>query len=283
VPHPTPSHPDLPALHTERPGRSLYLGDVAGFAIRTLDLPVPELHPALDGLTIVHLSDIHATARWQRGYDELFQRLQTRRPDLLLVTGDFVDPKFDHRPVIPTIRKLALGLQARLGVFAIPGNHDGDLLIPRLHDTGITFLNGRCATLRSSDHATLQLIGLPGGSRDDVAEFAPAALDLPDTPDPDTLRVVLTHYPDTVSIAARFRPVLVLAGHTHGGQICRPTGRPIITHDSLPPHQSSGIHTLHDTTLLVSRGFGFTFLPIRLFCPPEITQITLRTIPSPKR
>ncbi len=69
---------------------------------------------------------------------------------------------------------------------------------------------------------------------------------------------------------------LVLAGHTHGGQWCLPGGRPMFTHDTLPRQTSGGMTRMGDTWLHVSRGLGCSKWNLRLWCPPEMTVITLQ-------
>jgi predicted MPP superfamily phosphohydrolase len=272
-----------------RRGPAVQVRDVRGFAVTGVEFRKPGLPPSLDGLRVLHLTDLHLTRRWMAAYDELFARLRDRPPDLILVTGDFVDPKFDHLPVLPTLDRFLAGLTSRLGTFGILGNHDGDLLAPKLGSMKVNLINGARALLRSGDPAhpaTIDLIGLPGVGREDVtpallAGLAPAG----DAAGAD-LRIVMTHYPDTIAKAAQLRPDLVLAGHTHGGQVCLPTlrpdhvGRPLMTHDGLPRSMSSGVFATHGTTLVIPRGLGFSKWPIRLFCPAEVVEITIR---SPSR
>ena len=89
-------------------------------------------------------------------------------------------------------------------------------------------------------------------------------------------RIVLAHYPDLITSSAAMRPDLYLAGHTHGGQICLPGGRAILTHDHLPRHLCKGAHELGDgTCLVVNRGLGFATIPLRMFCPAEVIEIVL--------
>jgi predicted MPP superfamily phosphohydrolase len=65
-----------------------------------------------------------------------------------------------------------------------------------------------------------------------------------------------------------------LAGHTHGGQICLPGGWPLITHDRMPRRYSKGIFRFDGTWYIVSRGFGFAGVPVRINCPAEVAEIT---------
>ena len=77
----------------------------------------------------------------------------------------------------------------------------------------------------------------------------------------------MAHFPDHIRKAARLRPDIYFAGHTHGGQICLPNGFAPVRHDSLPRAFCKGVHRIHDTWFIVGRGMGFTGLPFALFLP----------------
>lgn len=267
-------NPAAARLRVSRTGRWLQFRHNHCYERVHLDLAIPRLHPTLAGLRIVHLSDLHLTHRWLRGFDELFQQLNDSPTDLVLFSGDFVEHKFDHRPALPTLRRFLDGLKSRLGSFGILGNHDGDLLTARIANFPLTLINGRSAVL-SDGSARLELLGFPGVGREDVPTFDHRTFAVEPHPPDGAARIALTHFPDTVTHVARLRPHLVLSGHTHGGQVCLPGRRPLITHDSLPTSQSAGLHDIDGTTLYVSRGFGFSTLPLRLFSPAEVLEIVL--------
>jgi predicted MPP superfamily phosphohydrolase len=88
-------------------------------------------------------------------------------------------------------------------------------------------------------------------------------------------RIVLSHYPDLFAFARSLHPDLYLAGHTHGGQICPPGERALLTHDTLPRPMAKGAHEINGSCLFVNRGFGFTTIPLRVFCPAEVVEIVL--------
>jgi hypothetical protein len=165
-------------------------------------------------------------------------------------------------------------LKSRLGYVGILGNHDGDLLAPKLSALGITMLSNQRLCL-GAGAATLELIGLVGVDRLDLnthwlRSLGPKA--------PHSARIVLSHYPDQIRKCKFLQPDLFLAGHTHGGQICMPGRTPILRHDDLPRRHWSGIHRAYGTWLVVSRGMGFTALQMRLFCPAEVIEICLRGV-----
>jgi len=203
----------------------------------------------------------------------MIARLEASPPDLILFTGDFIDDKNDPRPALPHLRKLLPALKSRLGTYAILGNHDPAIAIPDLQATGIHLIDGARALLQS-ENATLELIGLPGIARHDLDAAYIASQ--PPKP-PGALRIVLSHYPDHILRTKPLKPDLFLAGHTHGGQICLPGRRPIITHDALPKCFGAGVHRYDDTWMVISRGLGFASLPVRLFCPAEVCEITVVT------
>ncbi len=242
-----------------------------GFEWTQIRTPVPHLPPELEGFRFVHLSDLHMRSYWSRGYDELIQRLEQSPPDLLLITGDFINDLHDHRPGLRTLKRLIPKLKSRLGTHAILGNHDVDLIVPDLQEMGVTMLDGRRAVLESGGGAKVELIGLGGIARDEldvrfIASQPPKS--------PGTLRIVLSHFPDHFR---RIRPLnadFFLAGHTHGGQICLPAGWPLITHDRMPRCHSKGVFRFDDTWYIVSRGLGFAGVPVRINCPAEVAEIT---------
>jgi hypothetical protein len=201
----------------------------------------------------------------------LIAALKAHPPDLILFTGDFVDHVLDHRPALPTVERLVTQLTSRLGIFAIVGNHDGDLLSPRLPQWGVQVIDGLLARLESDD-AAIELIGLPGVRRrsfdpDFVASIPRKRAGVP--------RIVLAHFPDQVGLIHSLRADAMLSGHTHGGQICLPRGKALITHDSLPKKMAKGVHRVGETMLVVNRGFGMTRWSLRLFCPAEVIELRL--------
>jgi predicted MPP superfamily phosphohydrolase len=262
----------VPEMSCERRGSWFVFRSVGAFEWTQIRLPVRGLAPELAGLKIVHLSDFHTRGSWSPGYGELVDRVNSATSDLVLVTGDFIDDKNDHRAGLPVLRKFLPRLKSRLGVYGILGNHDVDLIEPYLIEMGVNVIDGRRVVLEGSGQGSIELIGLPGRARVDLDRHFIASVP---QKSPGTLRIVMSHYPDHVK---RVRPLaadLFLAGHTHGGQCCLPGGWPIITHDRLPRRLSKGVHRYEGTWLVVSRGIGFAGMPLRVFCPGEVGEIVV--------
>lgn len=259
-------------------GRWLQWGEPAGVEWNIARLPIPDLPPALAGLRIVHLTDLHMRGPWTRAYDDLARRVAENPPDLLLCTGDFVDNKRDHSAALPSLYRLLESFRARLGAYGVLGNHDRMKLEPDLRGTNVRLIGGQRHVIWVGD-AAIELIGLPGARRKDMpagwAESLPPAKELP-TGSPRPLQIVLSHFPDHLRRTQAWRPDIFLAGHTHGGQVCLPGGVPILKHDSLPRRLCTGIHRVGPTWLVIPRGIGTTTLPLRVFCPPEVIEMRVQ-------
>ena len=245
------------------------MGSVSGFEQKRIDFRFESVAPSLRGLRVVHLTDFHLRTRWDHAYDELIEWLRRDPPDMVLYTGDFVDDKWDHRPALPTLQRLVTQLASRHGLYAILGNHDGDLLAPRVIGWNVKLIAGRRELVQTS-HGPVELIGLPSVARSDLHDSFIESLP---PRRPDLLRIVLAHFPDQIRRIRLLAADLVLAGHTHGGQICTPWGWPPITHDSLPRRYARGVHRVDGSWLVVNRGFGFATFAVRAFCPAEVIEI----------
>ena len=143
-----------------------------------VELPIADLPAELEGLRILHLSDFHTRSYWQPAYDILVERVKNNPPDLILFTGDFVDSKYDPRQQIPTAGKLVDNLKSRLGLFAILGNHDGDLVGAAMEKYNLTFLGNQRMVI-TSNSSTIELIGIRGVESEGLGSCA-ASIDRPE-------------------------------------------------------------------------------------------------------
>jgi predicted MPP superfamily phosphohydrolase len=249
----------------------LQLGTIQRMRWLRYTLPIANLPESMVGLRILHVSDTHVNRTWMPAWTELHRRIAESPPDLILCTGDLVDPKADHRPSLDLARRFLDGLSARLGVWSILGNHDTEMLPLRIDHPNFRLLCSERVTLRDGD-AALELIGVHGVHPFDLRrEF----LDSLGDKAPGTVRIALAHFPSQVLALRDVGVDLMLAGHTHGGQVCLPGGIPIITHDLLPRRFARHVHRIDNTWLAVTRGAGFSRYPIRVFCPAEVLEITL--------
>jgi predicted MPP superfamily phosphohydrolase len=239
-----------------------------------LDVPLATLPLELDGLRIVHISDLHLGPTAHRdALREAFDEVNALEPDLVCVTGDLVDsPTTDLDHWIPELSRL----RARHGVLAVLGNHDhyagGDRVAAALRaHTPWRLLRDEVATLEI-DGGRLHVIGL-----DDRRMPRTAAMLA-------TLRrvvpareacLLLVHQPMAFPPAAELGVPLTLAGHTHGGQIALP-GVPVLNPARvLMTRFDAGTFVCGDAVLHVNRGLGTSGQRVRVGAPREITVVTL--------
>jgi uncharacterized protein len=239
--------------------------------IETISIPIRGLHPALDGFSIVQMSDIHLQPFTR---PNLVRRAITManqlKPDLVVLTGDFV---WRAREAIYEVASLLARLNARYGVYSVMGNHDYWLDIRALRSA---FDASRIPVLRNEGlaigvgKAVLYLAGM-----DDGWSGLPnlkLALDHAPTGAPI---VLLLHEPDLADETCQdARVSLQLSGHTHGGQVLVPGKSPIF-HPHLGKKYPHGLYKVKDLWLYTNRGLGVISVPLRINCPPEITQLTL--------
>ena len=262
--------PYVPGLHQVygvQLRRNLRLGE----AVVTL----PRLPAAFDGCRILLITDIHTGPFLHpRTLADAFHRLMAVKPDLILLGGDLTTGTVEEFvPFMDCFRSLS----APLGVFGVFGNHDyysgrPQDLLSLMAPAGVTIIHNHAVTLRHNG-ATLALAGL-----DDLHYGRPdLAAALGGGPPP---HILLSHNPDVFFDAAWRGVDLVLAGHTHGGQIRLP-GMPLVIKMSRYA-LDDGRYGTNGSQLVVSRGIGVTGLPLRWRCPPEAVQVTLRCPPKSK-
>jgi predicted MPP superfamily phosphohydrolase len=253
-----------------------FLVRLPGNEILQLDLAergidVPRLPKALDRLSIVHLSDFHFTGRIGKSYFQEVVRLTNElNPDLILITGDLVD-----RPAyIDWVPETFGRLTSRFGTYFVLGNHDLQVDHRRLRqvltDSGLVDLGGRWCEVEIRGERLL----LAGN---ELPWFKPAA-DLAQLPMPaegGSLRIALAHSPDQLRWAQAHGIDLLLAGHTHGGQIRIPLIGPIFSPCRHGVKYAWGLYDAPPTLLHVTRGVSGQF-PVRMNCPPELVHLVLR-------
>ncbi len=254
------------------------------FNVHRVTIPVAGLPRALDGLTIAQLSDLHAGSLFSaRPMHDAVDVVQGLRPDLITITGDFVNGSARE---LPTITPALARLHAGLGVWACLGNHDhyanvGDVA-RGVRAAGVGLLVNENRTLRV-DGAALHVVGTDNtGFSQHFADLEKATRGLPAPGDDEAFRLLLAHDPtfwDAADGPRRYGLDLMLAGHTHGGQIGFEWG-PLRWSLARPMYRRwAGLYTESGTQgaqhLYVNRGLGTVGPPLRLGIRPEITLITL--------
>jgi predicted MPP superfamily phosphohydrolase len=244
-----------------------------------IQLPMPGLDAGLRGLRVVHASDLHIGNGMEGEVLAGFvAHVNALEPDLIALTGDLFD--FDPRFVEDGARGLA-GLRARYGVYVVLGNHDTytgtDRVVEGLASfaPNLRLLRGEVA--RVPCPAPFYVAGLDDPGRDwasrelELAELTALAEARP----ADGPVLLLVHRPQLFPQAARLGFPVVLAGHTHGGQLALPGagGRWNLARIVTPFHR--GLYRVNGSVLYVNRGLGVAGPAIRFNCPREIATIEL--------
>lgn len=225
-------------------------------------VPAPVRAP----LKLAHLSDLHVHTVGRREH-EVIEILRQERPDAILVTGDSVGFGLHYDRVWQMLHALAQ-LQPPLGVWVVRGNWE--VWHPIRHEqtfyasAGVHFLLNSAAPLRDS----VWVVGLddPWSGRPRLEQ---ALAGVP----AGAYTILLFHSPFFFRFAAN-RCSLALSGHTHGGQVRLPLV-PLLWLPGGTGRYLAGWYFEQGSRMYVSRGVGWSHLPIRLNCPPEIAIITL--------
>ncbi len=232
---------------------------------------LPMVRPGAPDLTLVHLSDIHIGSL---GYRErrAIQIVDDARPDLIVVSGDLVRGGDHPRD----LQEFLSSLRSRYGNFVVWGNHDYWDGVPGAWGPEVVRRAGFTLLTNSS-----RAITYPGG------RIVIAGLDDPVTGH-DNLRlamsrvlrqdlcILVAHTPDIVSSLGNWDIDLVLAGHTHGGQVRLPLVGPLYIPYASREYLEGWFNVPPGARLHVSRGLGWSWLPVRFLCRPTIDVITLR-------
>jgi predicted MPP superfamily phosphohydrolase len=230
-----------------------------------LDVP-----PELDGLRIVHLSDLHLTGEVDLFYfQQVVAASNQFEPDLVLVTGDLLDAE----QCLDWIEPIFSQLKSRLGKYYVLGNHDRKIsdferLLREMRQAGFQHLRSGWVELPFGEGGLL----LAGNELPWFAGAESLPLDSPE----DSLKILLSHSPDQLKWARQRGFDLMLAGHTHGGQIAFPLIGPIIAPSRYGVKYAAGTFQFDGLLMHVSRGLSGD-KPIRINCPPEIGCLTIRS------
>ncbi|MGA2602586.1 MAG: metallophosphoesterase [Verrucomicrobiia bacterium] len=263
--------------------------------VRRVPVVIQGLPTALDGLTIAHLTDLHRSRVVSSEYlAECIATANALAPDLMVFTGDYLtvgEHLSHHHPRIarwiqilfketaPTaemVRDCARCMSqshAKYGVFASLGNHDnwydGNAAAQVIESVGIPVLRNASQTIRVNGEP-LAIVGLGDLWTDGVDIWG--AFQNVDTP----FSLVLMHNPDSFEDWPRQGSHLILAGHTHGGQVVIPFYGPPQVPSQYGQKYAHGLFARGDTHMHVSRGVGLIAPPVRFNCPPEIVLLRLQ-------
>ena len=247
-------------------------GQLETFRVRKVEVPLPQLPPELDGITIAHVTDVHV-GRFTRGavLGAIADQVNGLNVDLVAMTGDLIN---DSLRAMPAAMEMVRAFRARAGVVSCEGNHDlfedPRRFYREAEQGGLHMLRGEIATLEIRGRK-VQVLGLPwarnaGQGNESTRAFL-------NSRDPSAFAIMLAHHPHAWDEASGIP--LTLAGHTHGGQLMLSR---TVGFGPWMYRYWSGLYQRQDQALVVSNGVGNWF-PLRINAPAEIVHLTLRAAP----
>jgi predicted MPP superfamily phosphohydrolase len=241
--------------------------------VRRNDVPLPQLPPAFEGFTLLHLTDLHLDMDGAFPA-ALIERLPHLDYDICVMTGDFrVKTYGEYAPAMDELARVLPYIGKP--VYGILGNHDSIRMVPPMEQMGITMLMNEAVSIERK-RARIYLAGIDDPHYYRVENFEKAAHGVP----PDAVSILLSHSPEPHRRAAHAGFDLMLSGHTHGGQICLPGGFALHTNADCPRKFCAGAWRYHGMQGYTSVGSGTSVVDVRFNCPPEITLHRLYRAPS---
>ncbi len=225
----------------------------------------------MDGLRIVHLSDIHHSPFTSgEQVERAIEIANSLQPDIIALTGDYIS---HEREYIAPCAELLGRLRARSGVYAVLGNHDNwvdaALITDLFRAEGIKVLINE--GFRFEHRGTSFWLA---GVNDTMVGLEDLPLALAGS-SADEMKLLLAHNPVILRRAARAGVDLVLSGHTHGGQVTWRSERS--ASGRVRRRILRGLGRRGETQIYVTRGIGTVVLPVRYGCRPEVTLLQLRS------
>jgi predicted MPP superfamily phosphohydrolase len=258
-------------------GPLLYAGIIEPNVVEVTrqEVPIRGLGMGLDGLRVAQISDLHMGMFLSRAQlSRTFDLLLAERPDLILITGDYLTEGGDISGALDDLSATLGRLSAAASVMTVLGNHDHgsgeSALRALLREQGVIELpNTILPYERGGDRLYIAGVDSVGTGHQDlgmVVKMAPT----------DAPVILMTHEPDMAQYSGPSgKFAMHIAGHSHGGQIRLPLlGSPMLPW--MGRIYSNGMYRVGEMWHYTNRGIGTTYVPFRFNCPPEISIFTLR-------
>jgi predicted MPP superfamily phosphohydrolase len=241
------------------------------FAIQThqYQLKFANLPEAFDGFKILQLSDLHIDS--VPGLDDaILERIRQVDFDLCVLTGDYRQSSSGvFTQILKPMQKIAKEIQREFPPLAVLGNHDTYLMANYEMESGIRLLLNESVVLQRGDDKIII-----SGADDPFSYYTDASLT---TFSPEkAFKIALVHTSELADVAAENDYNLYLCGHTHGGQICLPNGKALISHQTEGESFIKGFWDKNKMKGYTSSGCGVSGVPLRYNCPPEICVFELQ-------
>ena len=249
-------------------------GEPAIITVTDAELAFDNLPDPAEGLRIAHFTDTHFGFDYTVGrFEKAVQKMNEFSPHIVVFTGDLFEEYMKYESDGPGIIEALSSINAVYGKYAVLGNHDYGR---EAQAHSIETLEAGGFTVLLNESIELERFGIAVTGVDEILFGKGGDYDFDRLPE-DRFNIVLCHEPDIFKDLAASNVDLMLAGHTHGGQIRVPGIGEIIlpAMGKLYPMGEYSLENARGSQLFVSRGLGTSTLPLRLFCPPEVALLTL--------
>lgn len=251
--------------------------------LTTYTVKSPKLPNSFSGFRIAHISDLH-NAQLGENNENLLTLLEKADPDIIAITGDLVDSRRTDIDVSLNFVEAAAKIAP---CYYVTGNHESRIseyqtLRDGLLAIGVTVLENSTVSLtRNGESITLIGVNDPTFHPEYIQKGSYSVMEetLQKLPiNADNFNLLLTHRPELLELYEKYGIHLSLSGHAHGGQFRLPfIGGLFAPHQGFFPKYDSGLHTIGNSNLIVSRGLGNSSFPIRINNRPEIILIELKS------
>lgn len=231
--------------------------------VRENRIRLPHLPAALDGTRMLQITDLHLDLA--PGIPAaLLAALDGLQFDLCVLTGDFRAATFGATgPCLEALAQVRHAFGEH--VYGVLGNHDSITMVPAIEDLGIRVLLNESVQFERAG-AALHIAGVDDPHYFRADNLEKASRSIPE----DAVSVLLSHSPEIYKNAAHAAFNLMLAGHTHGGQICLPGGWPVLLNADCRRRYCRGRWDYHGLQGYTSAGSGACVIDVRFNCPPEV-------------
>ena len=243
-----------------------------GLKIKEYKVVNNKITDAYHGLKIVHLTDIHyGSVVYEKQLNNIVEKVNELNPDIVVMTGDLLDERLQYDKDI--IIKCLSRIEAKLGKYAISGNHD----IPLddynyiVKESGFTSLDNKYELIYSKSNEPIIISGIGYGNEDigiKTEQFDKYISELKTDDIKPIYSILLVHEPDTVDNLDLNKYDLILAGHSHNGQVRLPFIGAIYTPEGAKKYYDE-YYKINNTDLYISSGLGTSWYRFRLFNKPS--------------
>lgn len=248
------------------------------FEVREYKIQNKSIPDSFVGLKIVHFSDVHyGTTIKENELQKIIKKINDIRPDLVLFTGDLFDKNISYSTEeLDTLKKELSTIKADLGKFAVTGNHDyeNNTFDAIMDESGFKILKNNYNLIHHKDLTPIFIGGVPSSLQDKQDYEELFSYQQEENENQPYYKIILMHEPDNVTKLNTYDVDLVLAGHSHNGQVRLPFIGAVITPKGAKNYYDE-YYKVNKTDLFISGGLGTSTLPVRLLNKPSINLYRL--------